>query len=54
MDRRITPHSIRQDKIIKSRILQRIHQEFQEEIAKINKEQQEILLDMIKLKESHE
>jgi hypothetical protein len=46
--------NIQKDREIKSIVLQRLYQNFQEEMKQIEEEQQKILLDMIKLKKIHE
>jgi hypothetical protein len=46
--------NIQKDKEVKSKILQQLYQGFQKEMKQLEEEQQKILLDMIKLKKTHE
>jgi hypothetical protein len=46
--------NIQKDREAESIVLQRLYQDFQEEMRRIEEEQQKILLDMINRKQDHE
>lgn len=50
----LTQEDILKDREMKSEILRRLYQGFQNEMKEIEEQQQKILLDMIRFKQSHE